>query len=126
MKNRCSPGTSSIRWAVQNVVWGTWTDPMNTAFWSSGVIAYSMLFGSEMSNMWTPPFPNGFSSSGAHDAPPGTMPPPRSSVTNMYFLSGVGTDSCETATPSREGTTRLLLQLVGLGGSGPVPQSRPT
>src|ERR687896_2584158 len=108
MNRRASPGTWWITWTVQKASEDRTPSPRQTAFSPSGVWAYRMFDGLLMSNTWIPPFPYGLSSPWVHEAPGGTTPPPRSSVTIRYLASGVGSDSCETETPSLDGTSRLL------------------
>src|SRR5688572_1026849 len=106
---RDSSGICSITWMLQNVGSGRTLWLMNTAFLPSGMVAYFGLAGSEMSNTCMPPFPMGLSGPGAHVEPGGTTPPPRSSVTNRNFPSGVGSASCEIDTPSSDRTAVWLL-----------------
>src|SRR5687768_9497467 len=82
-----------------------------------------MLAGLLMLNACAPPFPYGLSIPGEQEEPGGTTPPPRSSVTNMYRWSGVGSASCEIDTPSSERTWLFELQLRMSVPGG--PQSRP-
>src|SRR5688500_9445424 len=109
---RASPGSCSITWIVQNVGDGVGDSPMYTAGLPSAVLACTILAGLRMSNTCMPPLPTGLSRPGAQVEPGGMPPPPRSSVTNMYLPSGVGSDSLLTATSTSARTCVLVLQLV--------------